>query len=254
MKNRIGMLLGATAVAALAGTASASTYQFDFAPGDPGNYGINNNGGTFERVQSTYNSATNQLSFSVTFSNQVTKGFTLAINNGANPKGHGGEMALFYFDAKNMGDVKLTAYNYNGQNNATSWKDGDGQAGGNQTPDLIRSSTEEGWIQSATAQDVDGKRILSFSIDASSIVGHNPSYGDSDDWTGAQFAEAMGIWMHPFRNFNGNYDANGNLTSLGLGGEGWFDGTMLQTRLIPLPSAAGMAGLGLIGLGLRRRR
>jgi len=251
---RITSLLGMAAVAAMAGSASASTHVFDFTPGDPGSYGINNNGGQFERVQSTYSTATQRLTFSVTFSNQVTRGFTLAINNGANPKGHGGEMALFYFDANNLAAPKLTAYNYNGLNSQTSWIDGDGNQAGNQSPDLIRSNTEEGWIQSVSAQDVDGKRILSFSIDASSIIGHNPMYGNAADWTGAQFTDAMGIWMHPFRTFNAGYNENGGMTSLQLGGEGWFDGTMLQTVLIPLPSSAAMAGVGMVGLGLRRRR
>ena len=79
-------------------------------------------------------------------------------------------------------------------------------------------------------------------------------YGNAADWTGAQFSDAMGIWMHPFRTFNPTYDANGNITNLQLGGEGWFDGTMLQTVLIPLPSTAGMAALGMVGLGIRRRR
>lgn len=246
------LLIGAMAVAAMSGAASASTYSFDFTPGDPGSYGINNNGGQFERVQSTFNSSTNQLTFKVTFSNQVTKGFTLAINNGANPKGHGGEMGLFYFDASNLGSPKLTTYTYNGKNTTTSWKDGDGNASGDQSPDLIASDAAR--AGSVSAQDVGGKRILSFSIDASTIIGHNPAYGNAADWTGAQFSDAMGIWMHPFRTFNADYDANGDISSLGLGGEGWFDGTMLQTVLIPLPSTAGMAALGLMGLGIRRRR
>ena len=157
------LLVGAMAVAAMSGAASASTYSFDFAPGDPGSYGINNNGGQFERVQSTFNSSTNQLTFKVTFSNQVTKGFTLAINNGTNPKGHGGEMGLFYFDASNLSSPKITTYTYNGLNTTTSWKDGDGTVGGNQTPDLI--VTDANRSGSASVQDVGGKRILSFSMD-----------------------------------------------------------------------------------------
>lgn len=252
--TKTGMLLGAVAVAALAGAASASTYVFDFTPGDPGSYGINNNGGVFERVQSSFNSSTNRLTFSVTFSNQVTRGFTLAINGGANPKGHGGEMALFYFDANNLGAPKLTAYNYNGLNNITSYFDGDGPTPGIQAPDKIMSDSDRSATDMVSAQDIDGKRILSFSIDASAIIGHNPMYGTPGDWTGAQFADAFGIWMHPFKTFNPTYDADGNITNLHSGGEGWFDGTMLQTVLIPLPGTAGMAALGLVGMSIRRRR
>ena len=161
-------------------------------------------------------------------------------------------MGLFYFDASNLAAPKIMTYTYNGLNTTTSWRDGDGTVAGNQSPDLIL--TDAARSGTASAQDIGGKRILSFSMDVSSIIAHNPMYGNAADWTGAQFSDAMGIWMHPFKTFNTTYGADGKITNLQLGGEGWFDGTMLSTTLIPLPSAAGMAGLGLIALGVRRKR
>jgi hypothetical protein len=254
MTRKTALFGAATLVAVCAGSASAQTYAYNVDFNAPGAPTVNNNGGTFDSMSTTFNHSTNRLTFSVTFSDQVTKGFTLAINGGANPKGHGGEMALFYFDANNLAAPKLTTYNYNGQNNITSYFDGDGVTGGIQAPDKIQSNADLNVGDSLFAQDSGGKRTLSFSIDATDIVGHNPAYGNAADWTGAQFAEAFGIWMHPFKTFNPTYDGNGNITSLQNGGQGWFDGTMLQTTLIPLPSAAAMAGVGLFGLGLRRRR
>lgn len=254
MSRKTALVGAAMLVAACAGSANAQTYAYNVDFNAPGAPGVNNNGGTFDSLSTTFNHSTNRLTFSVTFANQVTKGFTLAINGGANPKGHGGEMALFYFDASSLAAPKLTAYNYNGQNNITSYFDGDGATAGIQAPDKIQSNGDLGVGDTVSAQDSGGKRTLSFSIDASTIIGHNPLYGTPGDWTGAQYAENFGIWMHPFRTFNPTYNANGDITNLQSGGQGWFDGTYLQTTLIPLPSAAAMAGVGLFGIGLRRRR
>lgn len=254
MTRQIALIGAATLVAACAGSADAQTYAYDVNFNAPGAPSVNNNGGTFERVRSTFNHATNQLTFSVTFSDQVTHGFTLAINGGANPKGHGGEMALFYFDASSLAAPKLTTYTYNGLNNITSYFDGDGATPGNQAPDKIQSDANRLATDMVSAVDVGSKRILSFSIDASAIIGHTPMYGNAADWTGAQFADHFGIWMHPFKTFNPTYDGDGNITGLARNGEGWFDATMLQTTIIPLPGAAALAGVGLFGLGLRRQR
>ena len=251
---RMPALLGAGAlVAVCAGTANARTWAYNVDFNAPGAPNVNNNGGTFDSLSTTFNHSNNRLTFSVTFSDQVTKGFTLAMNGGPNPKGHGGEMALFYFDANNIGAPRLTACNYNGQNNVTSWEDGDGVAAGNQTPDLVQSNIESIAGNSVSADNSGGKLTLSFSIDASTVIGHDPEYGIAADWTGAKFANAFGIWMHPFRTFNADYD-NGNIDDLNTGQQGWFDGSYLETTLVPLPSAAAMAGVGIFGLGLRRRR
>ena len=57
--------------------------------------------GDIERVSTNFNETTNEFSFRVVMTDASgdaeTKGFTLAINDGPNPKGNGDEMALFYF-------------------------------------------------------------------------------------------------------------------------------------------------------------
>lgn len=91
MKMR--MLLGAGAAGLLTASANAALYQWDWNVGDPGSYGVNNNGGTFESIHSEYDSVSKHFTWSVTFSDQVTKGFTLAVNNGPNPKNTPGQLA-----------------------------------------------------------------------------------------------------------------------------------------------------------------
>lgn len=54
--------------------------------------------------------------------NAGTKGFTLAINDGPNPKADvPGAMALFYIDCKDFNNPIVSVYAYNGRNDATSF-------------------------------------------------------------------------------------------------------------------------------------
>ena len=245
-----------------AGAANASLFQWEWERGDPGQYGLNDNGGRFDSVNASFDTETNQLTWTVAFTNDVTEGFTLAVNNGPNPKGHAGELSLLYVDASNPADVMITAYAYNGQNSNRSWRDGNGQVGGDQTPDIIMDATmRNDWVLSASVVDVDGARTISFTVDATDIIDHSPMYPDpdlppsadpSEGWYGIGFEQQLGLWMHPYRTFNPTYDPQtGAITNLQASGEGWFDGRDFTT--VPTPGA--LALLGLSGLvGVRRRR
>ncbi|GAB4520181.1 MAG: hypothetical protein Tsb0013_23820 [Phycisphaerales bacterium] len=244
-----------------AGAANASFFEWNWAPGDPGQYGINNNGGQFSGVNATFNANTNQLTWTVAFTNDVTEGFTLALNNGPNPKGHGGELALLYVDASDANDVMITAYSYNGQNNNRSWRDGNGQQSGDQPADLIMNANQRNdWVLSASVTDVNGARTISFTADVTDILGHTPMYPDPDlppsadpreGWYGIGFAEQLGLWMHPYRTFDATYDPQtGAISALSTSGEGWFDGRNFET--VPTPGAVALAGLS--GLAMLRRR
>ncbi len=241
-----------------AGVSQAAVYEWEWQAGDPGDYSVNNNGGTYESVSASFNSINNQLSWSVSFSNAVTEGFTLALNNGANPKGTSGELALLYVDASVTDDVAITAYGYNGKNKQDSYKDGDGNLSGMQTPDLIKGINDTSWIIDANVIDADGGRTINFTVDATDIVGHSPLHpGDDVDWYGIGFAEKLGLWMHQFRNFDVTYDAmTGGITDFAKGGEGWFDGKDFDTLtvIVPTPgSAALLAGGAVFGVVRRRR-
>lgn len=242
------VLASAAVVGALAGSASGTMYQWNWVVGDPGS--PNNSGGTFESITGCYDTVTEELMWSVTFSNAITDGFTLALNNGPNPKGHAGELALLYVDAR-AADVKIAAYAYNGNNAIDSWKDGNGNVAGNQPSDFIQSFNLAG-----TMSDNAGKRTISFTIDASGINAHAPLYPDAvDPWYGIGFESKIGLWMHPFNTFNPTYNPNGSIASMSTSGQGWFDGSNFDTDIkLPSPGAATLAGAAGLMLARRRRR
>lgn len=251
-------------VAALAGAASGATFQWNWTPSiatPANNQGLSNSAGNFESLSARFNSLTDQLDFSVTFSNQVTQGLTLALNNGPNPKGHG-ELALLYIDATQASNVRLTAYGYNGQNNFTSYRDG--LPPGTNPPDRILGLNDN-WVNSASLTDANGKRTIAFSIDASAINNRSPLYPQNGvAWTGIGFDALAGIWLHTYAGLSTSYDSNGFLTANNSGWnrrtEGYFDGNNFTTtpvaNVVPLPAPvwAGLAGLAGVAVIARKRK
>lgn len=249
-------LLAVSSICLAAQAASASIYQWDWQRGDPGSYDLNDAGGRFESVLATFDDATDRLTWSMTFTNQVTKGFTLALNNGPNPKGHAGELVLLYIDVRDHSLPVLTAYGYNGKNSQTSWNDGDGNAAGNQAPDVIKPAIDrDTWVNDLSVSDHAGKRTITFDIDATDLIDRTPKYPDpsGDPWYGIGFAEKLGLWLHPFTRFDVGYDEGGQITGLTTGGGGWFDGSNFTTTMIPTPGALALGALGTL-MTLRRRR
>jgi hypothetical protein len=250
---------GLFAIASAAGTASATTYTWNYNVS-----GANNAAGTFESIQASFDDASNRFTWNVIFSDRVTNGYTLAVSPGANPKGHPGELALIYFDGStSFASPTVSVYNYNGQNLLNSFNDGDGTTPGAQAPDIIHSGTTPGasasdWLIGASISDIaGGKRQISLDIDATIINSHVPVYPGSSPWTGVEFAQKLGLWFHTFTGLNTSYDANGNLTSWGFSKQGWIDGANFDTTvLVPLPAPVltGAIGLGMVGLIARRRK
>ena len=236
----------AAAIAGAAGGAFAgSSYQWEDL-----SVGGNSRGGDMTHITTRYNTVSEVFRWEVTYSNQITEGFTLAVNDGPNPKGTRHELALIYFDANGFissgdsSDVNVTAYEYSGNNDSRSW-DSPGV--------LLNKSGDAGFILNASAQDnADGTRTFVLEFDASTI---NSFYDTNThaDWEGVQFDNQIGVWFHSFKNLNTNYDANGELTQWS-GVDGWLDFTNRNTVLVPMPlaGAMGAAGLGLVAT--RRRR
>ncbi|MFM9956530.1 MAG: hypothetical protein ACKVZJ_00500 [Phycisphaerales bacterium] len=246
-------ILSVGAIIAACSSANAAIFAWDWNRGEPVSAGINDTGGAIGGISTTFDTLTNRFTWEVTFTNQVTDGFTLVLSPGANPKGHAGELAIIYFDNKDMNAPRISAYNYNGLNTLTSYKDG-APIDGNQTPDRITNSLLEGpAFESITAQDVGTTRVLSFAMDATSLNVHNPLYpSGQNDWTGVAYGEALGIWFHPIKNLNRSYNDSGYLTNWS-GNHGWMDGFGIATREVPTPGSVALLGLGGV-VALRRKR
>ena len=183
-------------------------------------------GGDIKNVETSFNEDTGEFTFEMVIANpygRITEGFTLALNNGPNPKGHGGELALFYFDASNGAPV-VSVYAYNGMNTQTSWKDGDA-AGGIQAPDQIASSlaTDSPFTSITATIDANGNHVYTFSMDATGVNNFNPTYGNAADWTGMAFDDALGIWLHPSADMVTRYDDDGYLTQWDTCATGYYD-------------------------------
>lgn len=192
-------------------------------------------GGDIKNVTTTYNEDTHEFTFQMTIADpygRTTEGFTLALNDGPNPKGSG-ELALFYFDASSTNaSPVVSAYAYNGLNTQTSWKDGS-SADGIQAADQIASSLgANSPFSSITATiDANGNHVYSFTLNADFIQNHVPTYGDAADWTGLGFDQNLGIWLHPVADIVTKYDADGYLTQWDTCAQGYYDASNLTTTV-----------------------
>ena len=255
MMKTIASIAAAAGIAATASAGVVDFYQFTWNAGDPSG-SINNAAGTFQQIVSTYNPTTEQITFRVTFSDQLADGFTVALNDGGDPKNEGGQLALVYFDGTNLASPQVSAYAYNGEVDQTSHRDGS-SAPGTQAPDRLFPAGTPG--VTATAEDtMSGGREFFFSFDATSVNAHIPLYPNSDgisDWSGISFAESLGIWLHPVTGLNTAYDSEGFLTNWLGTRQGWFDASSLETEVFLVPTSGSVVLLGLGGfLATRRRR
>jgi len=249
------------AVALMLRSASGDEFRWSWSPGDGQAVNTVDNAGAFRNVRTSFNSETKELSFRVAFADRTTDGLTLVLNDGVRARGDVGRYAMLYMDASRKGpggNVRLSAYAYNGENRG-GWRDGDGVTPGKQSPDLIRSYLDRSWIKKFWVRDVGkNKRVFRFTVDASAILDHVPTLG-SGDWFGMGFGERLGIWLRSYEGLRTRYSNNGLLRRWSRTETGRLDGKDLETdhnptpMVVPLPGAAGLALAGL-GLGVSGRR
>jgi len=206
---------------------AAPVYQF--AETDPNQ---NNRAGMISDYSVQYDVGNETFSWSHTIEDvgsQASNGFWLVVSDGPNPKGYVDELAIFYGDAVSE---TLSAYVYTGQNNSNSWVD------------------SSAYINTFALdyQDNGNSGTYTFSIDASGINSHF----NTVDWKGSQFEDSVGLWFHPMLGASFNYAANGTISSLNFGQQGWVDYSNKATHEVPEANSFMLFLLGLMGFGFTR--
>lgn len=269
----LGMAGAFVGTSASAGISTSGVYAFEEDAGSGFTSAPNNEVGDLAFVESMYNANTGKFDWKVGFNTngdgELPEGFVLAVNDGPVPKGHTGYLTALYFDATDPNNPIVTAYGYNGDNSATSHQYGtpnwvydagsDTWSPPTDAPDRIASSLNaatSAFLNSATV-DTSGSEadvVFSLSIDSNILNSHTPLYPNTGPgYLGIAYSTSIGVWQHPFVDFNAQYNGDGYLTSWEFDQStyGWFDFTGGTAIEVPEPVAALLAPAALF---LLRRR
>lgn len=230
-------------------TSQASLYTFDWTPASGG--AVNNAVGSINSIHSTFDNVSDQLTWYANLGSKSVKptanAFTLVLSDGPNPKGKAGQLAILYFDGINK---QLTAYGYNGRNDASSYLHG--KSDGTGQPDSILSSlVNPGLVKITEKKNADGSETLGFTLDAKKIQSHKPKYPETSPWQGTGYGNKVGVWFHPMV-ATSCYYKNGFLSQWNIKNQGWLDGENFMNNPVPEPTSMALLAMG--GAAVLRRR
>ncbi|RFB06004.1 MULTISPECIES: hypothetical protein [Alphaproteobacteria] len=170
----------------------------------------------------------------------AANGGWFVLSPGANPKGIGNELAIFYMDFEG-GD--LYVYKYDGRSGSSSF-------GPNSFKRYGSYITTYYDVLNVTG-DADG---LTIEINNLSITELAPgTFGPN--WTGASFGEKFGAWIH-FTALDEFRTRRGKIKAYDPGLQSWYDIANRNTTEVSEPIGFAAAGLLLAGglVGWRRRQ
>jgi len=219
------MAIAALAAGVAASSASADpTYSFRNSDAAASWSGQHDHHGTPEPVWSAFDPVTNRLMFEAAFVGTFADGLAIAGDPGQTSSGHRYEMVRFYSDT--IGAIGAPRI----------------------------GSDAAGWISTELNSELAGEPGLIVSVDATGILGNTSGDGAAD-----RSSDSFGFWLHSLRKYdvinrNRRVPGESGTSTLRDLEDSRFDGADLPIAVVPLPTGAAMAALGLAGIAARRRR
>lgn len=245
-----------------AGTALGDESSWRWSP-RMGGADVSDGAGEIRNVRSTFDSASNELTFRVVFGGRAD-GFSLVLSDRADALSEAGKSAIVYVGTR--GGARMSAYAYNGRN-SRSFRDGDARERGRQDADLIHSSLDSGWVERLSVRDRGrASRVFSFTIDVGEILEH---LEPERDGLAMGFADGLGVVLESFDGLRMRYARDGSIRRLQHKRTGFFRYVDPDLKMdpedpdpeddialigVPLPTAAGMTLLALGLIACRRVR
>jgi len=189
-------------------------------------------------------------------------GFWLVVSPGENPKYNAQEYAILYGDREAN---RITAYTYDGENNADSFRTGD-----------LLGTFDNAFTDGGTHATYGDMTM--FSLDVGAINGAF----DTADWDGVSFGGDQGIWFHQTEGSQFAYNADGTISDYTITGQMFLDLAFQHTNSgatcgpnntgayycatgttptntggggsVPAPGGLALVLMGLAGFGLRRKK